>query len=103
MVKDGDTYHMWFVGATGNNPVGISDMIAAQSQIGYSRSFDGIVWEPIRATPVVPRGAPGQWDADALAPMDVVRVDGEFILLYAGLQFCDPSRFYAGTGVAVLN
>jgi hypothetical protein len=55
VLHDGSTYHMWYSGCSGLDP-----LVCA---IGYATSPDGIAWTKHPDNPVLTNGAPGEWDA----------------------------------------
>ena len=76
VIKDGDTYRMWYVGG------GCPD----DGTIGYATSIDGLTWERLPA-PVMGRGPAGEWNVDFLSPGGVIKEGGLFKMW-----------FFSGTG-----
>ncbi len=77
VVKDGDTYHMWYSGSDGS--VG---------RIGYAWSEDGISWHPVDENPVLVPGDPGSWDDLGVNEACVMKRDDSFVMWYQG--YGDP-------------
>jgi predicted GH43/DUF377 family glycosyl hydrolase len=76
VLKIGNAYTMWFTGANS------SDVW----QIGRATSTDGMLWVQDTTNPVIPVGAPGQWDA-ALVHTGSVLFDGtKYRMWYTGLS-----------------
>lgn len=74
VIKDGDTYKMWFTGAG-------SDML----RIGYATSPDGIVWD-VHPEPVFEPGEPGTWDDFNVETVFVLKDEGVYKMWYSGFQ-----------------
>ncbi|MEP0546597.1 MAG: T9SS type A sorting domain-containing protein [Rhodothermales bacterium] len=81
VIKDGDTYRMWYSGS------GCPD----DGSIGYATSTDGLTWERLPA-PVMERGPAGEWNVDFLSPGSVIEEDGLFKMW-----------FFSGTGTVCSN
>jgi predicted GH43/DUF377 family glycosyl hydrolase len=74
VIKDGDTYKMWFTGLNA----------ARYGRIGYATSSDGVSWTKHAGNPVLDVGAPGLWDADYVGAPSVVKIGGVYHLWYRG-------------------
>ena len=53
-------------------------------QIGHATSHDGLSWAKDPAGPVIPKGAPGDWDEDGTWDPFVIYEDGLFKMWYGG-------------------
>ena len=69
---DGVTYHMWYAGG----------LVVHETDIGYATSTDGVTWNKW-PTPVLLRGAPGEWDFGSLQPGAVIW-DGALFHMWYG-------------------
>jgi len=76
VLKQGNTYHMWYEGNDGSGQ--------STHRIGHATSSDGISWAKDLANPVLDVGPPGDWDwLDTYGP-NVIRHNNNFILWYSG-------------------
>lgn len=77
VIKEGNTYKMWYYGSTGA-------IVSAAANIGYATSPDGINWSKSPENPVLEVGAPGSWD-NPVAGGPVVLFDrGKYLMWYTG-------------------
>lgn len=73
--RRGQYLYMFYAGAYNNCP----------QQIGCARSTDGVVWERLSATPFLPNGAQGTWNASESGhPFVFVDRDGRTYLFFQG-------------------
>jgi len=72
VIFDGVTYHMWYAGG----------LVVHETDIGYATSTDGVTWNKW-PTPVLLRGAPGEWDFGSLQPGAVIW-DGALFHMWYG-------------------
>ena len=71
VIKEGDTYKMWYSGYDGKN------------RVGYATSTDGINW--VRSdSPVVDVGPPGSWDEDDILAPTVIKDGSLYKMWYQG-------------------
>ncbi len=75
VIKDGDTYKMWF----GGSPEGEGH------QFFYGESKDGVNWD-IRPEPVLTLGPKGAWDAADLETPTVLKANGLYHMYYCATQ-----------------
>ncbi len=57
---------------------------ARRQRLGIARSRDGIVWEKLRANPVLELGGPGEFDENGLGEPAVWQEGGSYWMLYTG-------------------
>ena len=88
VLKDGDTYVMWYGGYE------VREEPPVTMKIGLAISTDGIAWDKEATNPVVDKGAPGEWDDSWIESPSVVKVGGTYYMLYSGIG--DPYRFAIG-------
>jgi len=72
VMKDGDTYRMWF---------SANDLVS-QIRIGYATSADGLTWA-VHPRPVLV-GDLGAWDAASVSTPAVIREGAGFTMWYSG-------------------
>ncbi len=77
VIKDGETYRMWYTGA------GLRDERLIL-QIGYATSSDGTRWTRYADNPVLPVGPTGSWDGRMVAQPGVFADGDTLVMLYAG-------------------
>ena len=82
---DGTTYRMWFVGMSRTNdrriPYGFDE------RIGLFTSFDGLHWQIANSgQPVLDYGAEGTFDDCGIAHPFVLRIGGQFLMWYGGID-----------------
>ncbi len=66
---------MFYAGAYDNQP----------QQIGLARSVDGMEWTRVSDSPVLPNGAPGEWNSSESGhPFAFTDGDGEIHLFFQG-------------------
>jgi len=88
VIKDGSTYKMWYSGQN----------LAAQRQIGYATSTDGIHWTKYSPNPVLSgSGTPGAWDYGGVREPSVVKLAGIYYMWYAGWD----GSSYGASGSAI--
>ncbi len=87
VLKDGTAYRMWYNGTTEpfNCPTGT---LAKDRRIGYAESQDGVHWTKRYdgAGPggsVLPLGGPGEFDAQQVGYVWVIRDGGEYRMYYS--------------------
>lgn len=73
VIRDGDTYKMWYSGWDGS-----------ASRIGYATSNDGINWIRYPGNPVLDLGPPDSWDEARVDHPAVVLVNGTYRMWYRG-------------------
>lgn len=74
VIKDGDTYKMWYSGLDGTG----------KRKIGYATSTDGISWTKYVANPVLTVGAAGAWDDDEVGAPSVIKDGSTYRMWYTG-------------------
>ncbi len=83
VIRDGDTYKMWFAG---RDPVFIS-------RVHYTESTDGLNWNP--PVVVIDAGAEGTYDTAGSADPSVLKEDGNYKMWYVGWDGANRSIIYA--------
>jgi len=74
VIFENDTFKMWYGGHDGNIV-----------RIGYATSLDGAIWNKDTIhSPVLPVGAPGEWDDEKVYCPSVVFVNGIYHMWYSG-------------------
>jgi len=85
VIKDGDTYKMWYTGSDG-----------VTLRIGYATSSDGISWTKFGANPVFNVGSPGSWDDQGVLEPWVIKEYGSwYTMWYVGVHGIEYSIGYA--------
>lgn len=83
VVKDGDTYHMWYC-----------HMVGDFFRIGYATSPDGIHWTKVNGTgrdgSVIDWGPPGRFDQVSAQWPAVIKTDDGFMMWYFGFDGAMP-------------
>jgi len=74
VIHDGDTYKMWYQGATAYN---------ANFKTGYATSSDGITWTKYSGNPVL-SGDSGTWDETYVGARNIIKVGNTYKLFYEG-------------------
>ncbi|MFT6051218.1 MAG: putative GH43/DUF377 family glycosyl hydrolase [Halioglobus sp.] len=88
VLKDGDTYRMWF---TGGNMKGLNHV-----RVYHATSTDGIDWK-INTTPIVKEGPKGSWDDERTETPSVIKVGKTYHMYYTGFKTGDAvARFNIG-------
>lgn len=82
ILLEGDTYKMWYTGYD----------FYGTSQIGYATSSDGISWTRYGDTPVLPVGAPGEWDDSFMELATVLKVGSQYQMWYGGFGGDTPAQ-----------
>jgi predicted GH43/DUF377 family glycosyl hydrolase len=87
VLKDGDLHRMWYNGSTKpfNCPAGT---LADDRRIGYAESADGVHWTKRNDGPgpggsVLPLGAPGEFDAQQVGYVWVIRDGDQYKMYYS--------------------
>jgi predicted GH43/DUF377 family glycosyl hydrolase len=80
VLLDGDSLSMYFGG---------NDADGAPVSIGLATSTDGYDWTA-QASPVLPRGNLGEWDAEDVRSPSVIAVDGSYEMYYTGVDTQPP-------------
>ncbi|MDP8287816.1 MAG: T9SS type A sorting domain-containing protein, partial [Candidatus Electryonea clarkiae] len=75
VIKNGDTYEMWYNGQITTNPY--------TQRIGYASSEDGVNWTAFDENPVLNVGNTGEWNT-IMVQMPVVDFDGELYRMWFG-------------------
>ena len=75
VIKDGDTYKMWYTGSDG-----------VTLRIGYATSSDGISWTKFGANPVFNVGTAGSWDDQGVSEPWVIKEDSTYKMWYVGVH-----------------
>jgi len=83
VIKDGDTYKMWYAGYPGGT----------HTTIGYATSPDGINWEKYPANPVLNTG--GGWDSRYVENPTVIKDGAVYKMWYVGNSGAWSSIGYA--------
>ncbi len=73
VIKEGGTYHMWYVGSDSITP-----------RIGHATSSDGVNWIKDSVNPVLDIGPLGDWDWLYVYGPEVVAYSGSYLLWYSG-------------------
>jgi len=73
VIKDGETYKMWYSGYAGG----------VVAEIGYATSPDGIQWTK-HGSPVLPRGSYGKWDSRYVENPTVIKDGLIYKMWYVG-------------------
>jgi len=90
VLKVGDTYHMYYEAWGVRSEAEWDASEYTSLQIGHATSKDGLHWSKDPANPVIPKGGPGQWDADGTWDPFVLYEDGLYKMWYGGGQaVCD--------------
>ena len=74
VIRAGDHFYLFYLG---------QDRARRQS-LGIARSADGIVWEKLRANPILEPGGPGAFDENGLGEPAVWTSGGQWWMLYTG-------------------
>jgi len=80
-----DTMHMYYEawGVRSDNPSNPEEDYSSL-QIGHATSLDGITWIKDKASPVIPKGGPGEWDHMGTWDPFVIYEDGKYKMWYGG-------------------
>ncbi|MBI5584332.1 MAG: hypothetical protein HY892_10940 [Deltaproteobacteria bacterium] len=81
VIKDGDTYKMWYEGYDGYS-----------WRIGLATSADGITWTRHPGNPVLSEGDYGAWDEGGVGTASVVKDGDLYRMLYRGFDSLDIGR-----------
>ena len=73
VIKDGDTYKMWYTGYDGS-----------KRRIGYAISADGISWGKPGLIPVLDVGSAGTWDSVSVSAPWVIKDGSTYMMWYVG-------------------
>src|SRR6185436_9214396 len=82
VIRAGDYYYLFYLG---------QDRARRQS-LGIARSSDGLVWEKLRANPILEPGAPGTFDENGLGEPAVWSSGGHWWMLYTGRDSKEQRR-----------
>ena len=74
VMKDGDTYEMWYMGQDGT------------WSIGRATSPDGVSWTKDASNPVLQSGPDGSWDAGMVLSPCVIRDGSTYKMWYTGMD-----------------
>lgn len=74
VIRRGDSFYLFYLGQDR----------ARRQTLGVARSHDGIVWEKLRANPVLELGGPGAFDENGLGEPAVWTSGGFYWMLYTG-------------------
>ena len=95
VIKDGNTYKMWYCGydaiVNGNSTDG-------KANIGYATSADGISWTKYPANPIIVTGT-NSWDSTYVQDPHVIKENGEYHMWFGGGQ--DGEHYDQQVGYAV--
>ena len=83
VLKDGNTYRMWYGGNDGTG--------ASGDKIGYATSANGKNWVKNGNNPVIPLGGNGKFDDVSVINPTVTKVGGKFYMFYGGYDGSDYS------------
>jgi predicted GH43/DUF377 family glycosyl hydrolase len=82
VIKDGNTWRMWY---TGNDGSGVNG-----DNVGYATSANGVAWnKQNNGNQVIARGAGGSFDSSSIAVPWVGRIGHRFIMYYSGFNGVD--------------
>jgi predicted GH43/DUF377 family glycosyl hydrolase len=91
VIKEGDTYKMWYSGWV--------DYVGGST--GYAISPDGINWAKSGENPVLEHGAPGAWDQALVACPVVIHDEDKYLMWYLGEASFDVRTALPQTGFAM--
>jgi len=91
VIKDGNTYKMWYAGVMDPDLTGGEDDPYA---VGYATSKDGINWTKSTTNPVFEPLAAG-WDSEAICDPIVIKDDSTYRLWYCGIGAAKEAFGYA--------
>ncbi len=74
VIRAGDRFYLFYLG---------QDRARRQS-LGIARSSDGVIWEKLRANPILEPGGPGAFDENGLGEPAVWTSGGQWWMLYTG-------------------
>jgi len=80
VLKDGDTYKMWYTSG---------------GEVGYATSADGIHWTKYSHNPVLKEGSPGAWDR-WIVHIYVLKDGSTYKMWYSGVSDTSPRVFRIG-------
>ena len=78
VIKEGDTYKMWYMGFSEPDDLGGS--------IGYATSTDGISWTKYEENPVLEAGDQGAWDVGGVRQPTVIKDGDTYEMWYGGVM-----------------
>jgi predicted GH43/DUF377 family glycosyl hydrolase len=88
IIKEGDTYRMWF---TGGDMKGLNHV-----RVYHATSLNGIDWD-IDTTPIFKEGPKGTWDDERTETPSVIKVGDTYHMYYTGFKTGDTvARFNLG-------
>jgi predicted GH43/DUF377 family glycosyl hydrolase len=96
VIKDGDTYKMWYAGF---DAVADGQSTDGKVSIGYATSPDGIVWTKYSSNPVMTVGPRSAWDGKTVQDPCVIKTDGVYRIWYGGASY-DFQKYGQQTGYA---
>lgn len=88
VIKEGDTYRMWF---TGGDMKGLNHV-----RVYHATSLDGVDWK-INTTPIFKEASKGSWDDERTETPSVIKVGDTYHMYYTGFKTGDAvARFNIG-------
>ena len=84
VIKDGDTYFMWYGG---------NEVDGYGQQVGFATSQDGITWFKSELNPVLERGDLTAWDASTASFPSVIKEDDRYEMWYTGKDVAEPMPY----------
>ncbi|MFN0168992.1 MAG: hypothetical protein ACKV22_21410 [Bryobacteraceae bacterium] len=82
VIREGGRYFLFYLGQDR----------ARRQRLGVARSRDGVVWEKLRANPVLELGGPGDFDENGLGEPAVWQEGGVYWMLYTGRDRSENRR-----------
>jgi len=76
VIKNGDTFEMWYSGVTINSPWA--------HQIGYASSEDGINWTVSEENPILEPGPGYSWDGARVGSPVVLHTNDQYLMWFTG-------------------
>lgn len=87
IIKDGDTFKMWYGAAWWRSPS--SYVVSPAKKIGYAESLDGKIWTK-NPDPVLELGPTSDWDDDFIVPYTVIKEENEYKMWYYAGRYGFP-------------
>ena len=91
IIKEGDTYKMWYVGGETEQEI--------EGRIGYATSSDATHWTKYSGNPVFEPGSSGSWDSSGIEAVWVIKDGDIYKMWYTGFQ----ETVIGGIGYATSN
>lgn len=93
VIKDKDTFKMWYAGADYFFDGDATDGLV---NIGYAWSTDGTSWEKHKGNPVLTAGTAGSWESETVQDPHVIKIDTVYHMWYGGTNNADIYNHQTG-------